>query len=99
MTLAWPLDSFTVGTSCQKSKTCLEVYNFQPPGRGEGLEIELITSAHDFDQSYLHNETSMNPPPPPNDEILGASALVNTWRCWKGGPREGMVALHPLSLA
>ena len=39
------------------SPTSTQTPTLQPPGKGEGLEIELVTNGLRFNQSYLHDET------------------------------------------
>ena len=58
------LDSFRMDPVYQKDQALiksLEVQSHpQPPGRGQRLEIEAISSVHWFNQSCLHNAIPIN---------------------------------------
>ena len=54
------------GLELSVSPTC-------PPGRREGLEIELLANGQIFNQSHLHNESSIKTQ---NDEVGQASGSV-----------------------
>ena len=58
------------GLELSVSPTC-------PPGRREGLEIELLANGQIFNQSHLHNESSIKTQ---NDEVGQASGSVNKWK-------------------
>ena len=54
------------GAGSQKDQTLirsleLSALPLQPPGKGEGLEIELITNGQRFNHSCLHSGTSIKP--------------------------------------
>lgn len=82
------LDSSRIGASLQKDCGHLRKSNFkhQPtptPGRGEGLEIELIANGQKFNQSCLCSEASIKTPK--RWGVSRASGLVNASRCWQVG--------------
>lgn len=45
---------------------------------GEELKVEVIVSGERYNQSCIHNETSIKTP---KDGAGRTSDLVNTWRC------------------
>ena len=52
----------------------------QPPGKGEGLEVELNTSGQWFKWASLGHEASIKTP---KARLWSVSRLMNLWTCWR----------------
>lgn len=82
VTLGGPLDSFRMGADHQKDQVWIKSLEISSHplafGKGEGLEIKLITNGHNHVMKLL------------NDGIQGPSELANTSMCWEGGASNSM---------
>lgn len=72
-------------------EVCKFISTPQPLGRGEELDMELITNGQRFHQLCLHNETPMNTL---NDRV-GVFQLINTSMCQGVGTPKLHMARSP----